>query len=242
MNKLKNKMVGRWNVVDVYYSIVTKRVVVIATCIKCGSESKFEVIKIKDINDLVCDHCDNRDNEGKLNKAPNISKVSLDDASSKIIKSERDRYILDKLKRVWKSIIKNEISEEWKNSFDSFELWSNKNNYRTWKVLDRYDNSKGYNKDNCYWRLDNKGIPNNLIKVIDENTLSNSVKHIKDISYKIEELRHIIGVLNVGCKDLLSSNYILNKGNVGDCVNNIRECEVYINKCSELIDKIDLKM
>ena len=245
MNKIKNKIIGRWKVEEVGYSIVTKKINIRASCVNCTNEYIFEIDKVNELNNVECNSCNGLDIEGKLGDTLNSKKVSLNRGTKKVIENEKDRYIIDKLDRLWKAIVKSNkvsICKEWKNDIGEFKRWSYSNGYKPWKVLDRFDKSLGYTPDNCYWRLDNKSIPNNLERILNDNTLSNSVRYIKDVSYNIEDIRMKLAIICVECNELLDSNHIINKGNIGDCVTNIKQCEIYLSKCSELIDKIRLMM
>jgi hypothetical protein len=43
------------------------------------------------------------------------------------------------------------VCDDWRRSFPSFRDWSLANGYAPNKTLDRRDNDKGYNPDNCRW-------------------------------------------------------------------------------------------
>lgn len=43
------------------------------------------------------------------------------------------------------------ICEEWRNSFEAFAKWADKNGYANNLTIDRKDNDKGYEPDNCRW-------------------------------------------------------------------------------------------
>lgn len=43
------------------------------------------------------------------------------------------------------------VCDEWRESYMTFKEWSLKNNYSDICTLDRENNSKGYNPDNCRW-------------------------------------------------------------------------------------------
>lgn len=245
MKKIKNKVIGRWKVEEVDYSIVTKKIKVRAYCVSCDNENIFELDNVKDLNNIYCNSCKGLDNEEKLGGTLNSKKGSSSVGTEKVIENEKDRYIINKLDRLWKDIVKsdkNKVCSEWKDNLEEFKRWSHSNGYKPWKVLDRYDKNLGYTSDNCYWRLDNKVIPNKLESIIDDNTINNSVKYLKDISYSIEDIRMQLAIVGMKCNQLLDSTRIINKGNVGDCVINIKECEVYLSKCSELLDNIRLMM
>lgn len=44
-----------------------------------------------------------------------------------------------------------EVCKEWFDDFNLFKKWSLDNGYKEGLVIDRRDNSKGYNPDNCRW-------------------------------------------------------------------------------------------
>lgn len=44
-----------------------------------------------------------------------------------------------------------EICEEWLNDYDSFYSWANENGYKEGLSIERIDNDKGYNPNNCKW-------------------------------------------------------------------------------------------
>jgi hypothetical protein len=86
----------------------------------------------------------------------------------------------------YKSYKDRGICEEWKNSSESFILWSLKNGYMEGLSIDRIKNEIGYTPDNCRWvdsatqsrnreyTLQNKGILELIRKDIDDNILSQS--------------------------------------------------------------------
>ena len=43
------------------------------------------------------------------------------------------------------------MCDEWRNDFISFDRWALDNGYKKHLILDRIDNYKGYNPDNCRW-------------------------------------------------------------------------------------------
>lgn len=43
------------------------------------------------------------------------------------------------------------VCEEWKNSFEAFEKWSYQNGYSEKLTIDRKNNEKGYEPENCQW-------------------------------------------------------------------------------------------
>lgn len=52
------------------------------------------------------------------------------------------------------------VCDEWNNSFKSFYKWSMSNGYKDDLSIDRINNKKGYNSDNCRWVNYNTQIAN----------------------------------------------------------------------------------
>jgi len=55
--------------------------------------------------------------------------------------------------RIKNNLISKDITicQEWKDSYDNFKDWALRNDWSAQKSLRRYDSSKGYNPENCYW-------------------------------------------------------------------------------------------
>lgn len=62
------------------------------------------------------------------------------------------------------------ICDEWLNDFMSFHEWANNNGYSEILTIDRKDNDKGYNPENCRWT--NKIIQARNTRVLQKNNTS----------------------------------------------------------------------
>lgn len=58
-----------------------------------------------------------------------------------------------------------DVCKEWKENFMNFYNWSMENGYKENLTIDRIDNNKGYNPNNCRW-VDNYTQSNNTRKTI----------------------------------------------------------------------------
>jgi hypothetical protein len=233
LKDLKGKSIGRWVVEDINYNVVTHKIDVNVTCIKCGYKKDLTVDNVADIKEINCSKCNPCEED--------VSGNNREEEHKGLKYTAKDKYILDKLMRTWVDINKKyNVCEEWKNSFDVFEEWSLKNGYRYWKSLAVYIDEYEYNPDNCYWKLDNWGINKVENPIAEDNSLSNTVKCIKTISYRLDEMGMQLNVMDALNLELLESSYIKNKENISDCIKNIRSCQGAIDMCSKLIDNIKL--
>lgn len=245
----KDKTIGRWVIKDIDYNVVMKEICLEITCIKCLNTKSIKVKNLNKIKELECLECKltgewgNNKNEKAEDKSNN-SELRLVYEPFKLINNERDRYIVEKLKRVLAYVNKsgNEVCREWLSRPESFEEWAIANDYKPWKVLEKYVKEFEYSPDNCYWKLDNRGVGKVKELINDDNTLSNTVSYVKDLSYNINSASSQLVMLEGLGLELIDSNYIENKGNIADCIRNIKQCLLYLNKCSELLNDIELKM
>ena len=70
------------------------------------------------------------------------------------------------------------ICEQWLD-YEVFKEWAERNNYKPELELDRIDNSKGYNPENCRWVSKKMNSQNRDSKVmLSENTLTVTIKRL----------------------------------------------------------------
>lgn len=65
------------------------------------------------------------------------------------------------------------ICDEWRNSFESFKEWAEKNGYKDELTIDRINNDMGYTPENCRWatyKQQNNNRRSNVNITIDEET------------------------------------------------------------------------
>lgn len=65
------------------------------------------------------------------------------------------------------------VCDEWKNNFLNFYNWSIKNGYKENLTIDRIDNNKNYEPNNCRWatyQMQNDNLPN-AIKIKYQNKI-----------------------------------------------------------------------
>jgi len=77
------------------------------------------------------------------------------------------------------------VCDEWLNQFQTFYDWSMKNGYREDLTIDRIDNSKGYNPNNCRWVT---------IKEQLNNYSKNHLVNYKGQQYTIKQLSEKINI------------------------------------------------
>lgn len=79
------------------------------------------------------------------------------------------------------------ICDEWKNNFAKFQEWALKNGYQDNLTIDRIDNNKNYEPNNCRWltRKENNLNRKGIIRVLYNNKLIclKDYCKIKNISY-----------------------------------------------------------
>lgn len=78
-----------------------------------------------------------------------------------------------------------DIYDEWEKSFNSFYIWAINNGYNDDLTLERKDNDKGYNPDNCIW------IP---LKYQARNTRNTVRVEFNGEMYTLHELSDITGI------------------------------------------------
>lgn len=61
------------------------------------------------------------------------------------------------------------VCSEWENSFQAFEDWAYSNGYREYLTIDRIDNNKGYEPENCRWCDQSAQMRNTSKTVIVDN-------------------------------------------------------------------------
>lgn len=77
------------------------------------------------------------------------------------------------------------ICEEWENDYLAFRKWALENGYNDSLTIDRIDNSKGYNPDNCRWVT---------LKEQANNRTSNVVVEYEGKKYTLSQLADYCGL------------------------------------------------
>ena len=75
------------------------------------------------------------------------------------------------------------ICEEWEKDFETFYKWAIENGYREGLSIDRKDNNKGYNPDNCRWTTR---------KVQNNNTRANRMVTYRGETHTVREWEEML--------------------------------------------------
>lgn len=144
---------------------------------KCGKEKEIEICNLKSGRTKSCG-CEkaNLMNSNKIHNTHMMSKTRLyriwTDMKSRCTNNRQPHYVYYGKKGI-------SVCAEWKDSFEKFEQWANKNGYSDELTIDRIDNSQGYCPDNCRWTTNKvqsrNRSSNKIVKIWSKNGLNESI-------------------------------------------------------------------
>jgi len=244
MGNNNSQFIGHWKIDKLDYNLITKNIVVNVTCVKCGNKFNFEIKRKRDLKDIECNTCNKIDEESNLISYNRGNKESYDDTKLDISTQLEDKYIREKLRKIWLKMQNNKekyLCDEWRD-FEKFKEWADSNGYKPWKTLIVFDETVGYTPDNCSFQIDKRGISDITESIAEKDNLSLVVKKVKKLSYNIIELNVLLSDMDYILGDLLKSQKIKNRENIADCLTGVKDCLNRVNKFNKLIDGLELDM
>lgn len=118
---------------------------------------------------------------------------------------DKDELALKRIRALYRRISKKcessatfKMCDEWKESIDEFVTWSLKNGYKSWCQFYRYDDSKDYSPDNCYWA-------NQKIKKgdkITDNQLQQFDAKLQKVGLRVGSIAKDLQAIDITAKEL----------------------------------------
>lgn len=120
------------------------------------------------------------------------------------------------------------LCEEWENSFESFRDWSNANGYSENLTIDRKNNDKGYNPNNCRWTTSTQQMCNTRILKSTNTSGYRGVNFHKASNKWVARIqrngeRVSLGCFNTALEAAIAFNKYIDDNNLDHCKNILQE-------------------
>lgn len=129
-----------------------------------------------------------------------------------------------------------------KNEFDNkedFLNWAEESGYKPWKSLALIDDTSGYSRDNCFWKIDRKKS-GTIQSISEDDTSRNVCRIVRKCVNDLEDSKIQLMMTRQLLEELLSSGRIDNRVVLKDAFKDIDKTLLTLKSSLNLIDKLDI--